>query len=141
MISVDKTRCIGCPACSKACPKGLIAFQDDGKTRVLRFAACRDDYDCDICLKVCPEKAISLAKNGGEIKIDFILSLCSICGNSVATELMIDKIKRLVPLQMQRDSYGRSWLEICPACRRAREAENATGRILAGRSQPSSIKR
>ncbi len=141
MISIDKARCIGCPACSKACPKGMIAFYDDGKTRVLQFTECREDNDCDICIRVCPEKAISLAKKGEETKIDFMLSLCPVCGRGFATEPILEKIRSLVPTQMQMDSHGRSWLEICPACRRAKEAEDACGRILKGRSQPTSIRR
>jgi ferredoxin len=132
MISIDANLCIGCPACIQACPHGLIMLQDEGASRTIRFSRCEED--CDICVKICPEKALSFTEKGGETKIVLPLHPCSSCGRFFATKPMLKKVSSCVPVEMQKDSGGWSWLEACPSCRRVEEGLRAVGELISRRS-------
>jgi len=132
MISIDTNLCIGCPACFRACPHGLIVRQDEGASRTIRFSCC--EVDCDICVKICPEKALSFAEKGGETKIVLPLQPCSSCGRFFATKPMQEKVRSCVSVELQKDSGGWSWLEACPSCRRDEEGARAVREILSRRS-------
>ncbi len=131
MISVDVNKCIGCPTCSKACPLGMITFQD-GERRVIRFGRCQED--CDICVRLCPEKALLKVDEGREVQLTFAMRICSLCGSGFAPELMLDRVRSSIPPILQRDATGLCWLDICPGCRRKREGEKAAKQTLVRRS-------
>lgn len=74
VAAVDYTKCIGCGVCTSACPRGIIKLipfdaqhwigcssLDDGKTvRKYCDVGC---ITCRICVKNCPENAISVEDN------------------------------------------------------------------------------
>jgi Pyruvate/2-oxoacid:ferredoxin oxidoreductase delta subunit len=132
MISVDESRCIGCPACYKACPQGLINLQDSEVSRIISFARCRED--CDICIKICPVEALALAEILQEAQLSFVLTACSYCGKGFATAPMLERVRSILPVDLQKNASGQSWLDICPSCRREQESEKAVRQILARRS-------
>ena len=132
MISVNARLCIGCPACSRACPNGLIVLQDEGASRTIRFSSCEED--CDICVKICPEKALSFTEKGRETKIVVPLQPCSSCGKFFATKPMREKVQSCVPVEVQTDCKGWSWVMACPSCRREREGASAVREVLSRRS-------
>ena len=132
MIFIDAKLCIGCPACSRACPHGLIRLHDEGASRTIRVSRC--DVDCDICVNICPEKALSFAENGRETEIVLPLQPCYSCGRFFATKPMLEKVSSCVPVEMQKDSGDGSWLEACPSCRRYEEGVRAVREIISRRS-------
>ncbi len=131
MISVDESKCIGCPACSKACPLGIITFQDVER-RVISFGKCQED--CDICLRLCPEKALCKVDSGQEIQLAFTLHVCPLCGSGFAPEPMLERVRSSISSTLQKDATGLCWLDICPSCRRKREGEKAARQTLVRRS-------
>ena len=52
-LVADRTRCIGCVTCTKACPTRAIRVRDD-------VAAVNDELciDCGTCMEVCPNDAV-----------------------------------------------------------------------------------
>lgn len=70
-VEIDKTKCIGCGLCIKACPKGVIySTSFEGKIRVFtedlipEIPNPLDCSYCGTCAFVCPTSAIYLKKNG-----------------------------------------------------------------------------
>ncbi len=131
MISVDESKCLGCAACFKSCPQGLINLHD-GESRIIHFTRCQED--CDICLKICPVGAISQNGVGQGAQLSFSLQRCSLCGSGFAPIPLLERVKSCIPGELQKDGSGQSWLDFCASCRRLREGEKAAKRALARRS-------
>jgi Pyruvate/2-oxoacid:ferredoxin oxidoreductase delta subunit len=132
MIFVDAKLCIGCPACSRACPNGLIVLQDEGASRTIRFSRCEED--CDICVKICSEKALPFTKASWETEIVVPLQPCPPCGKFFAAKPMLEKVLSCVPVELQKDSEGWSWVVACPSCRRKVDGVRAFREVLSRRS-------
>ncbi|MDD4162520.1 MAG: 4Fe-4S binding protein [Methanothrix sp.] len=131
MIRVDESKCLGCAACFKSCPQGLITLHD-GEIRIIHFARCQED--CDICLKICPVGAISQNEASQDAQLSFSLQRCSLCGTGFAPIPLLERVKSCIPGELQKDDSGQSWLDFCASCRRLREGEKAAKRALARRS-------
>ncbi|MBN1323104.1 MAG: 4Fe-4S dicluster domain-containing protein [Methanotrichaceae archaeon] len=122
MISMDSSRCLGCFACSNVCPSVKIT-REDGEQRVIRFSRCEEF--CDLCVEFCPGEALSISPEGEDFQISFELIPCRACHTPFATRPMLRRIIEVVPEELQKDSEGISWVEICPRCRREMERERA----------------
>jgi ferredoxin len=137
LLIVDEERCIGCRACSSVCPVDLIALTDGEGERILTFpVVCGED--CQQCAQVCPEEAISLTfvkTSPPEERFDlsFDMVYCHRCGSPFITEGEMMRLKATIPQEMQTDALGRSWLELCPRCRRSVEREKAARETIASR--------
>jgi ferredoxin len=61
MVTVDKTKCLGCGTCVSLCP-GVFTLGTDGKSEVAHAEACGTaGNDCQQALDGCPTQAISLS--------------------------------------------------------------------------------
>ncbi len=56
---VDKTACIGCKLCEKACPSDAIIVTAENDKAVINKALC---HQCTKCQQVCPREAINYMK-------------------------------------------------------------------------------
>ncbi len=54
-VSIDKSKCTGCGACTDACPCEALSVQGD--LCVVDEGACAD---CGACIDVCPVEALLL---------------------------------------------------------------------------------
>ncbi len=65
-ITVDFERCKGCGLCATACPKRIVAMQQEKRNRKGFFTAvCIDDNSCigcAMCATMCPDCAITVEK-------------------------------------------------------------------------------
>ena len=84
---VDEDLCVGCMACAKACPRGLIVPVEPGRNVVIACASMAKGVvttrgctvgciGCGLCKRVCPEGAIDVVNNLAVI--DY--SKCKNCG-------------------------------------------------------------
>lgn len=136
MIQVDAAKCLGCFACSNICPNQFITREEaEGKKRTIRWSKCKEE--CDICVEFCPAKALTLVPYRDEtpekIEASFDLVPCRMCNKGFATEPLLKRIRETIPANLQVDSTGRSWVEICPFCRRELEAQTACQQIVRSR--------
>lgn len=64
---IDRSKCIGCGACAKACPLASAKFPPirrvvkDGKKIMIKCDLCHGHEDGPYCVQVCPKSAIRLA--------------------------------------------------------------------------------
>jgi hydrogenase-4 component H len=128
-LVVDLDKCIGCWACTHACPAHLITFADQDGQRTLRFARACYEEDCTRCADVCPEDAVALTPaaqalpEGAYLTATFDLLDCQQCGAPFTTTRIVDKILAVIPRQFQADAADLSWIRLCPRCRQLTEGK------------------
>ena len=126
----DEEKCIGCRACTSACPEKLITFSEEAKLQSISFPAnCR--ADCELCALACPEKAISfIYPEGAEESqksqvppesrtLYFELVPCQNCGTAFATAKELEKVRSAISEKVPLSPFGGFWVELCPGCRQA----------------------
>jgi NAD-dependent dihydropyrimidine dehydrogenase PreA subunit len=134
MIRVESSLCLGCQSCSNICPGQKIARTEADGRITIRWMSC--DEPCDLCLKACPTKALSLAARDEatpDYEASFDMAVCKICGSRYATEPMLKMIESSLPSEIQKDATGLQWVRLCPECRRNVEARRLVGQMLPGR--------
>ncbi len=78
-IAFDRKKCIGCLACTIACPKEAIITEDIGTIRNLRYSYWKC-VTCGLCEKSCPQEAL---------KVDFRLDLNAIMNKKEFTPVKL----------------------------------------------------
>lgn len=70
IVVADRGKCIGCKACSKACPFGAPQFGADGKMQKCDMCLTEIDLSKDAppCVDTCPTKALQLRSMEGKEK-------------------------------------------------------------------------
>lgn len=134
-ISLDSDKCIGCQACTHACPEALFRLSDAGGQRVIEWPnTCTKD--CAICADACFEGAIELESATAEsqeiLRAMFPLKRCQACGRPYATQKMMSKLDRLIPDLIKGDDDG--WLARCIDCRQTGEAVRISTGLLTTRA-------
>lgn len=138
MLVPEEEKCIGCRACTSACPEKLITFSEEGNMRSISFPAncgtgCELCELCELCALACPENAISFIFPEGESEnvekqtLDFELVSCQKCGTPFATIRELEKVRTAISEKVPLPPRGDFWVELCPGCRqevfRERQAE------------------
>ena len=132
---IDPNICIGCGACSRACPPDAISVEDDGVKGVRRV---RVDVSrcirCARCEEVCPTGAMKLTREfelaspdkGDMIQVvELKLARCSLCGRPTNyTERQVRMAKEILkhlPPDLLDEFAGR--MTLCPKCRSLKTTE------------------
>lgn len=108
---IDEKRCIGCRACSAI--SSSISISEDAGVRTITIHS--HEGLTDRLIEACPTGAISPRPAAESVTLTFRMKRCSICGEPFATEREIEHVAARIP-QMQ--GFQKSWLDLCPKCRR-----------------------
>ncbi len=124
-IMLREDKCIGCLACLNACPKGLISHDANGTELRISFSRACPEKDCNRCVAVCSEKALSISVGYGELTdehlvLSFPLVVCSVCGSGFMPERILKRMSAGLASRHGVAAEELDWLHICPECRRIR---------------------
>ncbi len=127
---IDPRLCIGCGACSRACPPDAIIVEDNAKEGLRRI---RLDLSrcirCARCEEVCPTGAIKLtteyelaSPNKSDLiqTVELRLARCSVCGRPTDyTVRQIEKAKQIIS-HLPEDEVKEivKKISLCRDCRR-----------------------
>ena len=140
-LAPEEEKCIGCRACTSACPEKLITFSEEEKLRSISFPA-NCSSDCELCALACPEKAISFIfpEEGEKSRVslesqtlNFELVPCQKCGTAFATRRELEKVRTAISEKIPLPSTGGFWIELCPGCRQAAFREKQAETIIQAR--------
>lgn len=130
---IDIEKCIGCTACSMACPTRCIEITDAEDERVTVYFLDRCSY-CGRCEEVCPTDAITLSDEY-ELATDDVddiritthhaLVRCEECGQVVGTRREIEKLKSDIADRTDIPPDQITWLDICSECKRKQSLQIA----------------
>ena len=96
---VDKEKCVGCLACTRACPRKLIQGVDydqqvfipcasHAKGAITVRGCSQGCIGCSLCVKICPEKAITMNRNLAVIHYDKCKN-CGLCATVCPKKLIL----------------------------------------------------
>ena len=99
VAKVDENKCVGCMACTRVCPRGVITAVEYDKQVFIPCAShakgavtvrgCSQGcIGCGLCMKICPEKAISLDRNLAVIDYEKCVS-CGLCATVCPKKLIV----------------------------------------------------
>lgn len=103
------SRCTGCGRCVKECPRSVltllpardlvvVACTSPDTARSVKAVCRKGCIKCQLCVKVCPVKAISFPD--GKIRIDRkICTLCGLCVDKCPTGCIVRNIRNSVPAE------------------------------------------
>ena len=119
-------KCTLCDACSNACPTTALRIRVlDGRVQLLFGPAdCRPLLCESLCVRLCPEKAISLhppPRNGGArtvILMEDALASCTACGLPYTSERRKNRAQELL-VYKKANRTAIDAMNYCPACRRS----------------------
>ena len=100
VAKVDSEKCVGCMACTQACPRGiivpveydkhvLIACASHAKGAITVRGCSQGCIGCGICVKVCPKDAIQVDRNLAVIDYTKCDS-CGLCADVCPKKLIVD---------------------------------------------------
>ncbi|MBM3474841.1 MAG: 4Fe-4S dicluster domain-containing protein [Armatimonadetes bacterium] len=133
---LDITKCLGCGACSMACPTRCIEVTNEAEQRRMEYCFDRCSY-CGECAEACPEGGITMSSEF-ELATDSVTDLrtvayldlvrCESCGEVVGTAREIDKLAQELATKMNVAADSMPWLRWCARCKR--ESSLATAQVL-----------
>jgi len=117
-LIVSSEKCIGCRACSLACPEDYIKIEEAESEISVEFPpGC--DMQCTKCVDICPTHALTLTNDTPEkksVKLWFEMAECEACGRFFAPKMMLKYIiRRLEDTGLADEKIA--WLMLCPTCR------------------------
>ena len=98
IADIDRSKCVGCGMCEKACPKGIITLLPKNVNPVVKCSSKDKGIDvkdkckvgciaCRICEKNCPNEAIKVVDNLAVIDYDKCTS-CGICAEKCPKKII-----------------------------------------------------
>ncbi len=127
-IEVDE-RCIGCDACARGCPLGVISSGYEDLFKVIRFHLAGCTF-CTRCAQICPTHAITVVQEEfgegmtheqGELIVRLPAVRCIRCSRPFLSEAMLEQMKRDLATKLPMEEEVFSYLYTCPQCKRWRE--------------------
>ncbi len=126
-ISIAVHKCIGCLACRNACPRNHIIHMKQGAKLTISFARTCEELDCNRCVAICSERAVSISVGYGDAgndpqMVSFDLVPCSGCGEHFIPEGIFDRLRSSLASRYGAEPEELNWLRLCPKCKRRQVA-------------------
>ena len=108
---VDKEKCVGCMACAKVCPRGLISSVEyekqvfipcnsHAKGAVTVRGCSQGCIGCSMCAKICEQKAITIDRNLAVIDYDKCVG-CGLCATVCPKKLIVSTVELAAEVPVQ----------------------------------------